>query len=37
MPDLDDLPGIDDGLEGMKFVDACVRSSRRNAAWVRLG
>lgn len=35
-PGLDDLPDVEDGLEGMKFVDACVRSSRRNAAWVRL-
>ena len=27
------LPGIEDGLEGMAFIDACVRSSRRDAAW----
>nr|RDS93596.1 gfo/Idh/MocA family oxidoreductase [Cereibacter sphaeroides f. sp. denitrificans] len=27
-------PGIADGMEGMAFIDACLRSSRRNAAWV---
>ncbi|WP_375229365.1 Gfo/Idh/MocA family protein [Roseobacter sp. S98] len=30
-------PDIVDGLRGMQFVDACVRSSARNAAWVTLG
>jgi predicted dehydrogenase len=29
-------PTVRDGLDGMRFVDACVRSSRRDAAWVRL-
>lgn len=29
-------PTIADGLAGVAFVDACVRSSARNAAWVRL-
>ncbi|WP_187428576.1 Inositol 2-dehydrogenase/D-chiro-inositol 3-dehydrogenase [Roseobacter fucihabitans] len=29
-------PDIHDGLRGMQFVDACVRSSARNAAWVTL-
>ena len=28
------LPGIEDGLAGMRFVAACVASSARNAAWV---
>ena len=28
------LPGIYDGLEGMRFIDACVRSSRADGAWV---
>ena len=28
------FPTIDDGLKGVQFVDACVRSSARNAAWV---
>ena len=30
------LPGIGDGVEGMVFIDACVRSSAANAAWVAL-
>ncbi|WP_029063630.1 Gfo/Idh/MocA family oxidoreductase [Labrenzia sp. DG1229] len=30
------VPGIGDGLAGVQFVDACVRSSARNAAWVKL-
>ncbi len=29
-------PTIDDGLEGVAFVDACVRSSSDDAAWVKL-
>ncbi len=31
------LPGIKAGLDGMRFVDACVRSSQGNAGWVTLG
>ena len=31
------FPTVYDGLRGVQFVDACVRSSARNAAWVRLG
>lgn len=30
------FPTIQDGLKGMEFVDACVRSSARNAAWIKL-
>lgn len=30
------FPGLKEGLEGVAFVDACVRSSKRNGAWVRL-
>jgi predicted dehydrogenase len=30
------VPGIADGLEGMAFIDACLRSSGRDAAWVAL-
>ena len=30
------FPGIREGLEGVAFVDACIRSSARNAAWVKL-
>ncbi|MEL7106081.1 MAG: Gfo/Idh/MocA family oxidoreductase [Pseudomonadota bacterium] len=29
-------PTISDGLDGVAFVDACVRSSARDAAWVKL-
>ncbi len=29
-------PTVQDGLRGVEFVDACVRSSKRNAAWVTL-
>jgi predicted dehydrogenase len=29
-------PGIEDGVAGVAFVDACVRSSARNGAWVSL-
>lgn len=30
------FPTIADGILGVAFVDACVRSSKRNAAWVSL-
>lgn len=30
-------PSIVDGLTGVQFIDACVRSSGRNSAWVKLG
>ena len=30
------FPGLREGLEGVAFVDACVRSTARNAAWVKL-
>ncbi|CAM3230391.1 Gfo/Idh/MocA family protein [Paracoccus nototheniae] len=30
------LPGIRDGLEGVKFIDACIRSHRADAAWVEV-
>ncbi|EFO31379.1 oxidoreductase [Roseibium sp. TrichSKD4] len=30
------VPGIAAGMDGMKFVDACVRSSAKNAGWVKL-
>ncbi|MEM9500193.1 MAG: Gfo/Idh/MocA family oxidoreductase, partial [Pseudomonadota bacterium] len=29
-------PTVQDGLKGVQFVAACVRSSARNAAWVKL-
>jgi hypothetical protein len=31
------FPTLADGVEGVAFVEACVRSARRNSAWVRLG
>jgi len=30
------FPTIDDGVAGVAFVDACVRSSARNSAWITL-
>jgi predicted dehydrogenase len=30
------FPTIDDGLTGMAFVDACVRSSKANGKWTKL-
>ncbi|MCU0909402.1 MAG: Gfo/Idh/MocA family oxidoreductase [Rhodobacteraceae bacterium] len=30
------FPGLKEGVEGVAFVDACVRSSARNGAWVKL-
>ncbi len=30
------FPGLKEGLEGVAFVDACVRSTKRNGAWVNL-
>ena len=30
------FPGIEDGIEGVAFVDACVRSSADDGAWVKL-
>ncbi|QEW19933.1 Glucose--fructose oxidoreductase precursor [Marinibacterium anthonyi] len=30
-------PDIDDGLAGMRFIAACIRSSEQNGAWVKLG
>ena len=29
-------PTVQDGLKGVQFVAACVKSSARNAAWLRL-
>lgn len=33
---LDVLPGLDEGLAGMRFINACVQSSREDSAWVKL-
>ena len=36
-PDAVVYPTVYDGLKGVQFVSACVKSSARNAAWVKLG
>ena len=36
LPEGTTFPGLKEGLEGVAFVDACVRSSARNGAWVNL-
>ncbi len=30
------FPDVKDGLKGVEFVDACVRSSKRNSVWIRV-
>lgn len=30
------FPGLAEGLQGVAFVDACVRSSRKNGSWTKL-
>lgn len=30
------FPDVEDGLLGLRFIDACVKSSKKNAAWVKL-
>jgi len=30
------FPTVEDGVAGVAFVDACVRSSKRDSAWIRL-
>jgi predicted dehydrogenase len=30
------LPGVDDGVRGMRFIAAAVASSRANSAWIKL-
>jgi predicted dehydrogenase len=35
-PDAALLPGVRDGLEGMRFIDAVLASGRHNGAWTRL-
>ncbi|WP_173932462.1 Gfo/Idh/MocA family oxidoreductase [Chelativorans sp. Marseille-P2723] len=36
MPQDHVLPTVEDGLEGMRFIHACVISSSKDAAWTRL-
>lgn len=35
-PDLSLLPGVDAGLDGMRFIAAAIKSSQDDAAWVTL-
>ncbi|MCY6381185.1 Gfo/Idh/MocA family protein [Hoeflea prorocentri] len=30
------FPTVRDGVDGMRFIDACVRSSAQNSAWIKL-
>jgi hypothetical protein len=30
------FPTVEDGVKGVAFIEACVKSSGRNAAWVKL-
>jgi hypothetical protein len=30
------FPTVHDGVNGMAFIEACIRSSGRNGAWVKL-
>lgn len=32
-----DFPSIEDGIAGVRFIHACVESSKQDAAWVSLG
>jgi len=32
-PDEVSFPTVQDGLAGMRFIDACVRSSQNNSGW----
>ncbi|MFN4194114.1 MAG: Gfo/Idh/MocA family protein [Tabrizicola sp.] len=36
VPEGTTFPGLKEGLEGVAFVDACVRSSAKNGAWTAL-
>ncbi|MGN6307388.1 MAG: gfo/Idh/MocA family oxidoreductase, partial [Mesorhizobium sp.] len=29
-------PTVEDGVEGVAFVEACVKSSKKNGAWTKL-
>lgn len=29
------FPTVEDGLDGMRFIDACVKSSKKNSAWTK--
>ena len=29
-----DFPGLDEGIRGVRFIEACVESSSKGAVWV---
>jgi predicted dehydrogenase len=29
-----DFPGVDEGVQGVKFIEKCVKSSKKNAVWI---
>jgi hypothetical protein len=31
-----DFPGMKEGVAGMKFIEAVVKSSNKNAAWTKI-
>ena len=31
-----DFPTVDDGLWGVRFINACVKSSEQGAAWIEI-
>ena len=35
-PDMIDYPTVSDGVEGIKFVEACIKSSKEGNVWVEL-
>lgn len=35
-PAMLDFPTVQDGVRGMAFIEACVKSARRGAAWVKM-
>jgi len=36
-PDKDvQFPGIEDGVAGMAFIEACVKSSAKNGKWTKV-
>jgi hypothetical protein len=30
------FPTVEDGVEGVAFIEACVKSSKKNGAWTKL-
>ena len=36
MPEMIDYPTVDDGVEGVRFVEACLASSEAGGIWVDL-